>query len=105
MFNLELFNDMEKSNLSKYDLNVDYFQGTMFIYDTKIIDSNTVNDLFELAFKYKLSRRMDQGILNLYFTSERNLWKQIPIKDDYGFLYDYLIRSPYSRHDYLMLKI
>jgi hypothetical protein len=104
MFNIELFNDVEKSNISKFDLNVDYFQGTMFIYDTKIIDSNTVNDLFELAFKYKLSRRMDQGILNLYFTSERNLWKQIPIKDDYGFLYDYLIRSPYSRHDYLMLK-
>ena len=48
---------------------------------------------------------MDQGILNLHFNCERNLWKQMPIKDESGFLYDYLCRKNYSNKDYLMLKI
>jgi len=103
-FNIELFSEEEKKDIYKYNLDIDHFQGTMFIYDTKITDENTVKNLFELAFKYKYSYRMDQGILNLYFLCERNLWKQIPVKDEVGFLYDYHRRDNYSIHDYLMLK-
>ena len=105
-FNLELFNDEENLEINnKYNLDINYFQGTTFIYDTKIIEDDTVEKLFELAFKYKYSHRMDQGILNLHFNCERNLWKQMPIKDESGFLYDYLCRKNYSNKDYLMLKI
>ena len=60
-------------------MNNDYFQGTMFIYDTNILNNDTVDRLFILNEKYPIARRMDQGILNLYFLCERNLWKQIPI--------------------------
>ena len=102
--------DMFKSVIEKvqmlgtYNLSTDYFQGTMCIYDTKIIEDNSVDRLFELSEKYPIARRMDQGILNLYFLCERNLWKQIPIKDDQGFLYDYMERKPYQGRDYLILK-
>ena len=48
--------------------------------------------------------RMDQGILNLYFTCERKLWKQIPINDSIGFLYDFRERDGYRGRDYAMLK-
>jgi hypothetical protein len=90
---------------SKYNFNSDYFQGTMCIYDTKILEENTVDRLYELALKYPITRRMDQGILNLYFLCERNLWKQIPVKDEQGFLYDYHTRPGYERENYLILKI
>lgn len=87
-----------------YKFDCDYFQGTMCIYDTKIIEEDTVSRLYELALKYPITRRMDQGILNLYFLCERNLWKQIPVKDSQGFLYDYHEREGCQRGDYLILK-
>jgi len=90
--------------LGTYNLSTDYFQGTMCIYDTKIIEENTVDRLFELSEKYPIARRMDQGILNLYFLCERNLWKQIPVRDEQGFLYDYMERKPCRGRDYLILK-
>lgn len=86
----------------EYDLDIDYFQGTMFIYDTRIIEDDTVDGLFDLAFMYHFSTRMDQGILNLYFNCKKKLWKQIPVKDHEGFLYDFLRRS---NSEYLLLKM
>jgi lipopolysaccharide biosynthesis glycosyltransferase len=94
--------ELSPASLEKnYNLDVDYFQGTMFIYDTAIIEDDTVDKLFDLAFMYPSSTRMDQGILNLYFNCDKNIWRQIPVRDEYGFLYDYLRRGNYS---YLMLK-
>ena len=77
----------------------------MCIYDTSILEDNTVDRLFELNEKYPIAKRMDQGILNLYFNCEKKLWKQIPIKDKEGFLYDYHERNDYKKNDYLILKI
>jgi len=103
-FNM-ISSDKKNQMLNTYDFTTDYFQSTMFIYDTKIIEDNTVNRLLELAHMYPNSVRMDQGILNLYFTSERKLWKQIPLEDDKGFLYDYHERPGYVGRDYLILKM
>ena len=108
-FDIELFENKKNKQefIDTYSsfFNKDYFQGTMCIYDTTIIEDNTVDRLFELAEKYPISRRMDQGILNLYFMCEKNLWKQIPIKDKEGFLYDYHERNNYKKNDYLIVKI
>lgn len=107
-FDLELFENKEnkKEFIDTYKsfFDKDYFQGTMFIYDTTILEDNTVNRLFELNEKYPIAKRMDQGILNLYFNCEKNLWKQIPVEDKDGFLYDYLERNGYNTNDYLILK-
>jgi len=107
-FRLQLFDnqDNKREFLETYlpYLEKDYFQGTMFIYDTKILEDTTVEQLFALNEKYPVAVRMDQGILNLHFTCQRKLWKQIPLKDDAGFLYDFLERPGYTRKDYLILK-
>ena len=107
-FDLELFdNDTNKQcflqSYSPY-FEDDYFQGTMFIYDTAIIEDHTVDRLFRLSEMYPISIRMDQGILNLYFNCELGIWKQIPVKDDIGFLYDFFERERGSRSKYLILK-
>jgi hypothetical protein len=74
------------------------------IYDTNIIDDNTCDALFNLNDKYPVAIRMDQGILNLHFTCDRKIWKQIPIKDSKGFLYDFCKRPGCKDSDYCMIK-
>jgi hypothetical protein len=104
-FNLELFDKKNADEfVSKYNLDIDYFQSTVLIFDTNIIENDTVDRLFELANKYKFSYRVDQGIMNLLFNCEKNIWKTMPLKDEKGFLYDYLVRVGYNRNDYIMLK-
>ena len=107
-FDIDVFdNNNDKkdfiNNYSKY-FGDDYFQGTLFIYDTNILENDTVSSLFNLNDKYPVAIRMDQGILNLYFNCDRKLWKQISIKDDKGFLYDFNKRPGYQNKDYAILK-
>jgi GR25 family glycosyltransferase involved in LPS biosynthesis len=78
-FDFNMISSVEKFQmLYKYNMLSDSFQTDMFMYDTGIIESNTVHELFELAEKYPNSINTDQGIMNLYFTCEKNLWKKIP---------------------------
>ena len=62
-----------------YKLDIDYFQTTIMLYDTKIIKKDTYSDLYNLALKYPISITNDQGIFSLYFTNIKPLWKQIKI--------------------------
>jgi hypothetical protein len=88
-----------------YPLDIDYFQSTLMIYNTKILEENTLERLFQLAEQYPMSTRMDQGILNLYWTCERKLWRQIPLQDEEGFLYNYLEINGCKTAQYLILKV
>lgn len=107
-FDIDVFDNLDDKNdfINNYSKNFDedYFQSTMFIYDTNIIDENTCNTLFNLNDKYPVAIRMDQGILNLYFNCDRKLWKQIPLKDSKGFLYDFCKRPGCKDSDYCMIK-
>lgn len=82
----------------------DYFQGTMFIYDTKILTDTMMNELFDLVEKYPICLRCEQGILNLYFNGLHSLWRQIPLADDKGYLYDFLRRYNHKKTDFVVLK-
>ena len=103
-YDLSLDNSITKNLLETYNLDCNYFQSTILIFDTDIITDTTVSELFDLMNKYPISMRNDQGIFNLYFICEKNLWKQIPICDTIGFLYDFHERTNLSRNHYLMLK-
>jgi hypothetical protein len=104
-FHLDLVDKGTKETMeSKYNLDIDYFQSTLLIYNTKILEENTVNRLFELAEQYPFSVRMDQGIMNLYWTCEKRLWRQIPLQDEKGFLYNFLEINGCKTKDYLILK-
>ena len=85
----------------QYDLNRNYFQATMFLYDTKVIEDDTFDELIRLSNIYINSKTNDQAILNLYFMHK---WKQIKIRDNETYYYDFWERFELSKNDYIMLK-
>ena len=85
-----------------FPLERDYFQSTLLIYDTQILHSTIVDRLFELATLY--TPKNDQGTMNLYFQFEVPIWKQIPLRDDQGWLYDFHERFNEAQDQYVILK-
>ena len=73
------------------------------LYDTKIIKENTFKELLDLTYEYPISRTNEQGIIALYFTNIKPLFKQIKIHNEYIYFYDCLSRNIHNK--YIMLKI
>lgn len=96
--NVELYKNLS----SKYNLSVDYFQTTMLLYDSNIILDNTFNDIYHLALKYPISRTNEQGIIALYFTNIKPIFKQLKLYNSMIYYYDFLSRD--SKNKYIMLK-
>ena len=103
-FDFTLDNQISESLKNEFNVNRNYFQSTVMVFSTKIITEQTIPQLFTLMNKYPISTRNDQGIFNLHFLCERNLWKQLPIIDEEGFLYDFHEREGRKRSDYVVLK-
>ena len=80
----------------------DYFQSGVLLFDTHIIEDDTVSKLIELMNTYPISTG-DQGIMNLYFLNMKNLWTPLPLKNSTGLLYDYDERNN-KKEDYIMIK-
>lgn len=105
----KLHNQFDKSNndyftnlSNSYNLNIDYFQTTIMLYDTNIINNDTFNNLFNLSVKYPICRTNEQGIIALYFTSIEPYFKQIQTHNENTHFYDYLSRN--KNYKYIMLK-
>ena len=88
---------------NKYNLNIDYFQTTFMLYDTKIIENDTYNNLLQTSMEYPISNTNDQGIIALYFTNIKPLFKQIKTHNEKIYYYDYLSRN--KNNKYIMLKM
>jgi hypothetical protein len=86
-----------------YNLDIDYFQTTIMLYDTKIIEKNTYDELYNLSLEYPISNTNEQGIIALYFTNIKPLFKQILTHNENINFYDYLSRN--SKYKYIMLKM
>ena len=91
----------EKLN-KKYNLTTDYFQTTMMLYDTRIIEPDTMENLYNLVKEYPISVTNDQGIVSLYFTNIKPLYKQIQIQNDDTYFYDYSMNK--KDKPYIMFK-
>jgi len=87
-----------------YNLNIDYPQTTIMLYDTEIIKNDTFTNLLSLAEKYPISRTNDQGIIALYFTNIVQLWEQIKLEDENIWYYDYLRRPEKTNKPHILLK-
>ena len=83
-------------------MNDDYFQTTIMLYDTKIIENDTYDNLLNLLIEYPISITNDQGIIALYFTNIKPLFKQIKTHNEFIYFYDYLSRN--NNNKYIMLK-
>jgi len=86
----------------RWDLERDYFQSTIMLFDTSIIEEDTFRELCDLTEKYPTSGTNDQGILNLYFVCIKNKWRQIPMENDDTYFYDFNIRK--NDKPYIMTK-
>lgn len=86
----------------RFNLNIDYFQTTIMLYDTKIIKNNTYDNLLNLLLEYPISITNDQGIIALYFTWVEPLFTQIQTHNEAIYFYDYLSRN--HHYKYIMLK-
>ena len=86
-----------------YNLNIDYFQTTIMLYDTKIIKNDTYDNLLNLTYEYPISRTNEQGIIALYFTNIQPLFKQIKLHNESIYFYDFLSRN--NNNKYIMLKL
>lgn len=96
--NTDLFTKLN----NKYNLNIDYFQTTLMLYDTKIIQDDTYDNLLKLSMEYPISRTNEQGIMSLYFTNVQPLFKQIKTHNEYIYFYDYVSRNKDNK--YIILK-
>lgn len=75
---------------SKFVMELPYFQTTVLLYDTNIINNNTFNDIYNLLLSYPISITNDQGIIALYFTQIKPCWEQLRRKNDTIYFYDYV---------------
>jgi hypothetical protein len=87
----------------KYNLNVDYPQSTMMLFDTKIIKHDTFIKLVDLAIEFPISITNDQGIIALYFTNIDPKFEQIKLGNEGNKYYDYMKRN--NTDSYIMKKI
>jgi hypothetical protein len=86
-----------------YNLNIDYPQTTTMLYDTSIIEEYTFEELYRLMLEYPISIMNDQGIIALYFTSVKPVWKQIQMCDETTRFYDHSWREKDKK--YIMVKM
>lgn len=85
--------------LSKdYNLERNYYQTTVMMFDTSLITENTVADMIRLAIKYPNTRTNEQAIVNLHFQE----WEQLPLGDGSTFYYDFSNRT--NTDKYLLIK-
>jgi len=75
--------------INNYNLNVDYFQTGILLYDTQIIEKDTYINILKLANNYPISKTNEQGILNLYFNCDKKIWKQIQLRNEDTNFYHY----------------
>ncbi len=90
------------ANDQEYNMNVDYPQTTIMLYDTNIIQDDTFSRLLDLAHKSPNSITNDQGVIALYFTNIDKKFKQIKTRDEHTCYYDFHRRNPHDK--YIMLK-
>jgi len=85
-----------------YNLGKDYFQTTIMLYDTKIIEEDTFSNLRKLMLEYPICKTNEQGIIALYFTIIKPVWEQLRLRNEETNFYDYGNRNQQAK--YIILK-
>lgn len=86
-------------------LNQKYFLNCFFIFDSKIINNNTLIDLIDLMNQYPICRTNEMGIMNIYFNFIHKLW--LPLKLEISnnlMLIDWSERDGKNWRNYVGLK-
>jgi hypothetical protein len=100
-FNRLSYPDVFTELAVNYNLERACFQTGIMLFDSSIIEPETISEIMNLAYKYHISRTNEQGILNLYFFEKL---VQVPIYRAGKFLYDYWERFGAHSKQYILLK-
>ncbi len=93
----------EYTKLSEiYNLDVNYPQTTIMLFDTSLIEEDTFDNMWNLTMEYPISVTNDQGIIALYYTCVKKAYRPIPLGDEHICFYDYFRREP--DQPYIMIK-
>jgi|TARA_R110000824_G_C15168210_1_gene672619 hypothetical protein len=103
-FDKEYFPELYDELSSKHNLDVDYFQAGIVMYNTSLIRKNTFNEIRSLEKKYVNTKTNEQAILNIYFNCQKKIWKQIPLGDKKTLYYDAHLRDHLTTSDFIMTK-
>ena len=85
-------------DLSTYN----YFQTTVMLYDTSIIQDNTLQDICNLVEKYPISMNGDQEYISIYFNQLKKQMFQLTLHTNNNYYYDYFQRHGVGK--YIMSK-
>jgi hypothetical protein len=103
-FDKVIYPELYEELTTLYDLDIDHFQATVMLYDTAIIEDDTFDTLWRLAYRYVNSIANEQAIMNLYYGCMKHKWEQLPIKDDETYYYDFYERGDLKKTDYIIVK-
>lgn len=87
-----------------YNLEIDYPQTTVMLFDTELIDNYTFSEIYNLAEKWPISLTNDQGIIALYFAAIKKTWEQIQLGDEQYWYYDFSIRENKQNKPHIIIK-
>jgi len=88
----------------KFNLDLDYPQTTIMLFDTALINDQTVEKLIDLTEAWNFSITNDQGIIALYYTNIVNAWEQISLGDKDKWFYDFMPRDSKKDKPHIILK-
>lgn len=69
---------------NRENMNQNYFLNCMWIYDTNILSTCSLDTLVDAMNKYPCCKTNEMGIMNLLFHFKYNLWKEFPEKNKDG---------------------
>tara|TARA_Y100000991_G_scaffold211777_1_gene194850 strand:- start:2964 stop:4757 length:1794 start_codon:yes stop_codon:yes gene_type:complete len=75
-----------------------FFQTTIMLYDTSIIEKDTVKNICNLVDKYPISMNGDQEYISLYFKEMKGIMDQIKISNNDYYYYDYFQRFGINKY-------
>lgn len=83
----DMTNPLSNNLASKYNLNIDYPQTGLLLFDTEIINENLFYDLLKLVDEFPITKTNEQAYVALYFTNVKKIWQKIPIGDETKYFY------------------
>jgi hypothetical protein len=102
-FDLRIGYEYFKKLINNFNINVDYFQTSIMMYDTRIIEKKTLNDLYELSVNYPFCKTNDHGIISLYFTNINPVWTVLPLRKRDTYFYENCTRNE-GKKKYIVVK-
>ena len=85
---------------ARFDLDLEFFQSTLMLFDTSLLEDSTVAEIARLYAEYSPIASSDQIIFSLYWHQVRHAYRHLPYRLPESLMipYDFLPRVPDARY-------